>query len=168
MRRRRSTTRRVAKATTVKKAEKHATQMFKYKKKSPLKKEEPAKPICQWAHCTPCTCDTCGQTTHQIDRDSEVGKQEYLLWVQSHEDDEGVMVCHGHECYPCYADRRPRKISQKELNEKMEQYPEVKVNVLGARRDRMRHKATQGGYHKCKDLDVNVMIAATQKKCPDR
>ena len=128
------------------------------------KKDEPAKPICQWAHCTPCTCDTCGQTTHQIDRDSEVGKQEYLLWVQSHEDDEGVMVCHGHECYPCYADRRARKISQKELNEKMEPYPAVKANVLGARRDRMRHKATQGGYHKCKDLDVNVMIAATQKR----
>ena len=74
MRRRRSTTKRVAKATAVKKAEKQATRT--YKKKTPLKKEEPAEPICKWAHCTPGACNTCGQTTHQIDRDSEVGKEE--------------------------------------------------------------------------------------------
>ena len=60
---------------------KEAKQILK--KHPPTKKKDGVvkSPENPWAKCPPCTCGTCLQTTHQIDRRSLMDDKQFLRWI---------------------------------------------------------------------------------------
>ena len=79
-------------------------------KKPHLEKEQKIKVVNLWAHCDPCICATCKQSTHKIDKDSPAGRRCYTKWTKSrhvkNKAGKKVLVCSGTECYICYDVRR--------------------------------------------------------------
>ena len=79
-------------------------------KKPHLEKEQKIKVVNLWAHCDPCICATCKQSTHKIDKDSPAGRRCYTKWTKSrhvkNKAGKKVLVCTGTECYICYDVRR--------------------------------------------------------------
>ena len=46
--------------------------------------KDDAPPVNKWAHLPPKVCDTCGQSTHDIDRDCCADNQFFLIWYKHH------------------------------------------------------------------------------------
>ena len=63
-------------------------------------------PECKFAKVPPATCLSCGQTTHDIDRDSAPEDPHFLNWAKTFVDSRGRKIPYGPECTGCFSCRR--------------------------------------------------------------
>ena len=118
--------------------------------------------------CPQASCDTCKQSSSNLDRQSRPDKPKLVYWVQSRWSATlKKKVPSGKECYPCFFVRRKHfnMIEQKVLNDKQKAQPEIDDKVLEVRAD---HVGEYGKFKKEGWIDVDALVVKEASSYDDR